>query len=107
MSSRSTPREESYTLEVQIDEQFQGRVQPELLRRTARETLIQQQVKEPCELTVVVTDDGALQELNLRHRHVDAPTDVLAFPDDTVGPFVAVSDRPPTMSSSSFRIKGQ
>jgi probable rRNA maturation factor len=36
-----------------------------------------------------VTDDSALHELNLRHRHVDAPTDVLAFPDDIAGPFVA------------------
>ena len=89
MSTGPTPRETFHTLEVQIDEQFQDRVQPESLRRTARETLSHQQVKDPCELTVVVTDDGALHELNRRHRHVDAPTDVLAFADDTTGPFVA------------------
>ena len=82
-------REAFHILEVQIDEPFQDRVQPELLRRTAQGALNHQQVSSPCELAVVVTDDGALHELNLRHRHVDAPTDVLAFPDDTTGPFVA------------------
>ena len=47
-----------------------------------------------CELTVVVTDDEALHELNRRHRGVDAPTDVLAFPDETRGPFVGAPGFP-------------
>jgi probable rRNA maturation factor len=60
----------------------------ETLRRAALAALAHQQQEEPCELAVVVTDDGVLHELNLRHRGVDAPTDVLAFPNETCGPFV-------------------
>lgn len=77
-----------YTVEVQIDEQFQAQVQPDPLHQAALVTLVYQRVEEPCELAVVVTGDEALRELNRRHRGVDAPTDVLAFPDETRGPFV-------------------
>ena len=83
-----------HTIDVQIDEQFQSQVQPDLLHQVVLATLIHQRVEEPCELAVVVTDDGALRELNFRHRGVDASTDVLAFPDETCGPFVGVPDLP-------------
>jgi probable rRNA maturation factor len=39
-------------------------------------------------LTVLVTGDATLRELNRRHRGVDAPTDVLAFTNEAQGPFV-------------------
>jgi len=71
-----------HIIEVQVDEQFQARVRPGLLHRAALATLVHQQVEESCELAVVVTDDATLHELNLRHRGMDAPTDVLAFADD-------------------------
>jgi probable rRNA maturation factor len=32
------------------------------------------------ELSVLITDDRTIHALNLRHRHKDRPTDVLAFP---------------------------
>ena len=77
-----------YEVSVHIDEPFRTRVEAELLRRAASATLAQQHVEGPCELAVVVTDDEVLLELNLRHRGIDAPTDVLSFADDTRGPFV-------------------
>lgn len=77
-----------HTIEVQIDEQFQAQAQPAPLHRAALATLIHQRVEHPGELAVVVTGDEVLRELNCRHRGVDAPTDVLSFPDDTRGPFV-------------------
>jgi len=85
-----------HTIELQIDEQFQTQVQPEPLRLAALETLktVHERVEEPCELAVVVTDDETLYELNLRHRGVDAPTDVLAFHDETCGPFVSAPGLP-------------
>jgi len=83
-----------HTVEIQVDEQFQKQVQPEPLRLAALAPLIHQRVEEACELVVVVTDDEALHELNLRHRGVDAPTDVLAFPDETRGPFVGAPGQP-------------
>jgi probable rRNA maturation factor len=83
-----------YTIQVQVYDQFQDQVPLDLLHRAASETLAHQQVKEPSELAVVVTDDEVLHELNRRHRDVDAPTDVLAFPDETHGPFVGAPGLP-------------
>lgn len=83
-----------HTVKVQIDEQFQEQVQLEPLHLAGLATLIHQRMEEPCELAVVVTDDEASRELNLRHRDVDAPTDVLAFPDETRGPFVSAPGHP-------------
>jgi len=83
-----------HTIEVQIDAQFQAQTSPEPLRRAALATLIHERVEEPCELAVVVTGDEALRELNRRYRGVDAPTDVLAFPDETGGPFVGAPGLP-------------
>lgn len=81
-------RVSTHNIEVQIDEQFQERVSPEPLQKAALATLAHQEIAGACELTVVITDDEALQELNSRYRNIDAPTDVLAFPDETRGPFV-------------------
>jgi len=83
-----------HTIEVQIDEQFRAQVQSEPLHRAALATLIHQRVEELCEVAVVVTDDEALRELNRRYRGVDAPTDVLAFPDEMQGPFVGAPGFP-------------
>ena len=83
-----------HIVEAQVDEPFQAQVRPALLRRAALATLTNQRVAEPCELAVVLTDDAALHELNLRHRGVDAPTDVLAFSDEAGGVFVGPPDAP-------------
>lgn len=94
MRAESVSEMSPHIIEIQIDEQFQTQVRPEPLRQAVVATLAHQQVREPCELAVVVTDDGTLRELNYRHRGVDAPTDVLAFPDEVRGPFVRVPGLP-------------
>jgi probable rRNA maturation factor len=38
------------------------------------------------ELTIVLTDDEDLQQLNARYLERDAPTDVLSFPADFIDP---------------------
>ena len=81
-------------IEVQIDEQFQALLRPEILQQAVLATLAHQRVEGPIELGVVVSDDKALHELNRRYRGVDAPTDVLAFPDETRGPFVGAPGLP-------------
>jgi probable rRNA maturation factor len=83
-----------HTVKVRTDEPCDRRVEPEPLRRAALATLAHQRIEGPCELTIVVAGDEALRELNRRHRGVDAPTDVLAFPDETDGPFIAAPGLP-------------
>lgn len=82
MKARVEPGVLPHTVDVQIDQQFQAQVEPDPLHRAALATLAHQQVKEPRELAIVLADDTLLHELNLRHRGVGAPTDVLAFSDD-------------------------
>ena len=50
-------------------------------------TLSANQVRESdVELTLVVTDDSQIQELNNQYLGVDSPTDVLSFPLDEMDP---------------------
>jgi probable rRNA maturation factor len=79
-----------YAVEVQIEEPYraQQQAQPEVLRRAAEATLRHQRVVESCEVAILVAGDDASRELNRRHRGVDAPTDVLAFPNEAKSPFV-------------------
>lgn len=51
----------------------------DLLKEAARETLRQHSALAN-DLTLVLTDNEEIQELNRIFRHHDAPTDVLAFP---------------------------
>lgn len=94
MNVRSASEEVLHFVEVQVGDQFRAQVQPDLLHAAVLTTLVHQRLEGPCELAVVVADDEVLHELNRRHRDVDAPTDVLAFPDETHGPFVAAPGLP-------------
>lgn len=94
MKDRPSGDASLYFVEVQVAQAFRGLVEPQALRRVAVVALGHQQVVGPSELTLVVAADEVLHELNLRHRGVDAPTDVLAFADETPGPFVNAPDLP-------------
>jgi probable rRNA maturation factor len=56
------------------------------LERAARATLGHQSASPEAELTIVLSDDTRLQELNRDYLGVDAPTDVLSFPADQDDP---------------------
>jgi probable rRNA maturation factor len=47
------------------------------------------------EVSVLVTDDAMLHQLNRDYRNVDAPTDVLSFADDEEGDSTTAFVRPP------------
>lgn len=57
-----------------------------LLEQAALAALTQQGFSQPCELTIVLTDDAQLQQLNREYLGVDSPTDVLSFPADQTDP---------------------
>ena len=51
-----------------------------LLERAARAALEHQSASPDSDLTIVLTDDARIQELNRDYLGIDAPTDVLSFP---------------------------
>lgn len=51
-----------------------------LIRKAIRAALKVEQVTVPCQVTVRITGDDEIHQLNLEHRNVDRPTDVLSFP---------------------------
>ncbi len=63
---------------------------PDLLERAARLTLESESVDLDSDLTIVLTDDAQLHDLNRDYLGVDAPTDVLSFPADEEDPETGV-----------------
>ena len=54
--------------------------QNELLERAVKAALENQSEALDSELTIVLTDDSKIQDLNRDYLGIDAPTDVLSFP---------------------------
>lgn len=86
-----TEQRSDYWVDVQVEgEWFED---AEFLQRAALASLIHQSAP-PVEVAVVISDDETLRDLNRRYRDVDAATDVLAFPNETKGPFVGAGEQP-------------
>jgi probable rRNA maturation factor len=81
-------------VDVQMAPRFARKVDAELLRRVTTETLRREGVEGGMALSVVITDDEAMRELNRQFRDVDAPTDVLAFGSGEEGDFVTAPEEP-------------
>jgi probable rRNA maturation factor len=63
-----------------------------LIRRAIVQTLAYEQYGNDVEVSVTLTDSKGIQDLNLRFRGIDAPTDVLSFP---LFDFDGTTDEPP------------
>ena len=74
-------------IDLRVDERYETQVELHALREAAERTL-RHQSEEAYDLTVLITGDQLVRELSQRHRGVDSTTDVLAFINDPVGPFV-------------------
>ncbi len=51
-----------------------------LIRRCCNAVLLSENFKGSAEIGVTIVDDEAIHQLNLKHRNMDKPTDVLSFP---------------------------
>ena len=51
-----------------------------LCRRAIKATLQEENITVPVQVSVLVSDDKGIREINLEHRSKDEPTDVLSFP---------------------------
>jgi probable rRNA maturation factor len=70
---------------INIDSQYEFSDNA-LLERAARFTLDHESAPADAELTIVLSDDAQLRELNKQYLGIDAPTDVLSFPSEEVDP---------------------
>ena len=50
------------------------------IRRCIQSTLDAEDIRIPCEINVLVTNDHGIHEINKATRDIDRPTDVLSFP---------------------------
>ena len=65
--------EQEYTLPLEFD---LSQVADQVVKAVAEE----EQCPYDCEINLILTDDAGIQKLNLEHRGLDKPTDVLSFP---------------------------
>ncbi len=86
-------------ISLQISDSLDIPIPPEVgiqLERAAQETLLnsarqgtaeQRTAGQPAaSLSIVITGDAQIQELNRQYRGIDAPTDVLSFSSDEIDP---------------------
>ena len=67
-------------INIEFTHAFMDEVDVAQLERAALATLNHQGTSPEASLTIVITDNTRLHELNLQYLKVDAPTDVLSFP---------------------------
>ncbi|MGQ9674225.1 MAG: rRNA maturation RNase YbeY [Chloroflexota bacterium] len=67
-------------LEADVNPRFANRVDLEMLRRAIEKALMAEGIGGTVEVSLVITDDDEVRELNATYRGVDQPTDVLSFP---------------------------
>jgi probable rRNA maturation factor len=71
---------------LEIAESYASKVETALLESAAQATLEQQLAAPEAGVSIVITSDEQLQELNREYLDNDAPTDVLSFPADHTDP---------------------
>lgn len=72
-----------------------------LIERVVKGALSAENIEQGCDVCVVVTDDKNVHELNLEHRNVDSPTDVLSFPMLELSPGQKIEASPLEIDAST------
>ena len=71
---------------LEVPERFQDLTNPDTLEQAAALTLEHEGVSSDAAVSVVLTDDAQIQQLNRQFLGIDTPTDVLSFPADYTDP---------------------
>jgi len=71
---------------LDISESYQSQINSDLVEQAVNTTLVHQKAHQTADLTVVITTDEKLHELNHQFLDIDSPTDVLSFPADFIDP---------------------
>lgn len=56
------------------------------IRRCVKAVLQEEGITKRCEVSVLITDNNEIHQLNKEFRHIDTPTDVLSFPFQVLEP---------------------
>jgi probable rRNA maturation factor len=83
--TKSAKTKIKYHVQVHIDEDFAGDVSANLLRAAARAALAHEAAGSGT-LTIAVSGDETLRDLNQKYLGLDYPTDVLSFPSEADDP---------------------
>lgn len=84
----------SYTVNIEIDEPYAQQVDAQDIERLVAHVLGGEGIDEPAELSIWITGEAQLHELNRQYREVDNSTDVLSFGADGDAAFVAAPGQP-------------
>lgn len=77
----------TYQIQVQNEQGYD--IEVRRLQVAAQTVLEQHEIDAGSSMTIVITGNNAVRNLNKLHRRVDAPTDVLSFPADPLPPELA------------------
>lgn len=76
----------TYCIDIQNDLNYS--VDATRLQQAVTTVLNQHELDRDSSLAIVFTDNSGVQKLNVQHRQIDAPTDVLSFPADPLPEFI-------------------
>ena len=74
-----------HTIDIKIAPSVQAGLSKRWLRTVAARALRLEELAQPAELGVLLTDDEEVRRLNRQHRGIDTTTDVLSFPVEGSG----------------------
>ena len=60
---------------VEFDDRLSG-----LIEKTVLESMREENLNMGCYVSITITDDASIREINHQFRNIDSPTDVLSFP---------------------------
>ncbi len=82
----------NWQIDIRIDEPFQESVQEDWVHQAVQKVLILEDISDSVELSLLITDDTTVHELNRTYRGIDETTDVLAFAFQEDTEFPSISD---------------